>query len=106
MPPSSAANRRLLVLCGLIPLPELTQDEVDYLFRQLVEDAPIAAMPGGIEQEVQSTCFQYFRVARVMRSVSGRACRPSSASSHLMACLSESQRWDQSSSSAFRRAST
>jgi hypothetical protein len=39
MPPSTAA-RRLLALCGLIPLSELTQDEVDYLFRRLVEDAP------------------------------------------------------------------
>ena len=39
MVPSNAAARRLLSLCGLIPLPELTQDEVDYLFRRLVEDA-------------------------------------------------------------------
>jgi hypothetical protein len=29
----------LLVLCGLIPLPEMTQADVDYLFRRAVEDA-------------------------------------------------------------------
>jgi hypothetical protein len=40
MPRFSDADRRLLMLCGLIPLPELTQEEVDYLFRRLVEDAP------------------------------------------------------------------
>ena len=34
-----AAARRLLIICGLIPLPELTQEEVDELFRKLVEDA-------------------------------------------------------------------
>jgi hypothetical protein len=36
----NAAARRLLALCWLIPLPELTQEEVDYLFRRLVEDTP------------------------------------------------------------------
>jgi hypothetical protein len=35
----NAAARRLLVLCGLVPLLELTQQEVDALFRRLVEDA-------------------------------------------------------------------
>jgi hypothetical protein len=40
MSSSNAAARRLLALCWLIPLPELTQEEVDYLFRRLVEDAP------------------------------------------------------------------
>jgi hypothetical protein len=40
MTSSVAAERRLLVLCGLIPLSEMTQAEVDYLFRRLVEDAP------------------------------------------------------------------
>jgi hypothetical protein len=39
MPLSFGASRRLLALCGLIPLPELTQDEVDDLFRALVEEA-------------------------------------------------------------------
>ena len=39
MSSSNAAARRLLILSWLIPLPELTQDEVDYLFRRLVEDA-------------------------------------------------------------------
>jgi hypothetical protein len=39
MTPSAAAARRLLILCCLIPLPELTQDEVDDLFIRLVEDA-------------------------------------------------------------------
>ena len=34
------AARRLLVLCELIPLPEMTQDDIDFLFRRLVEDAP------------------------------------------------------------------
>ena len=37
---STAAARHLLVLCGLIPLSKLTQEEVDDLFRRLVEDAP------------------------------------------------------------------
>lgn len=37
---STFATRHLLALCGFIPLPELTQEEVDYLFRRLVEDAP------------------------------------------------------------------
>jgi hypothetical protein len=36
----NAAARRLLVLCDLIPLPELTQDDVDFRFRRLIEDAP------------------------------------------------------------------
>ena len=35
----NAAARRLLVLCGLIPLSEMTQDDVDFLFRRAVEDA-------------------------------------------------------------------
>jgi transposase len=39
MSPPPAAARHLLVLCGLIPLPEMTQDDVDYLFRRVVEDA-------------------------------------------------------------------
>ena len=36
--PTTAA-RRLLILCGLVPLPEMTQDEVDSLCRMLIEDA-------------------------------------------------------------------
>jgi hypothetical protein len=36
---SHAVSRRLLVLCGVIPLPDLTQEEVDYLFQRVVEDA-------------------------------------------------------------------
>ena len=39
-PTPALAPRRLLVLCGLVPLPEMTQAEVDFLFRHLVEDAP------------------------------------------------------------------
>ena len=39
MSPLNLAARRLLVLSWLVPLPELTQDEVDYVFRRLVEDA-------------------------------------------------------------------
>jgi hypothetical protein len=46
---STAAARRLFILCGLIPLPELTQEEVDYLFRRLVEDAPADGPPVGPE---------------------------------------------------------
>jgi hypothetical protein len=37
---STSVARHLLALCGLIPLPDLTQEEVDYLFRRLVEDVP------------------------------------------------------------------
>ena len=37
---SAAAPRRLLILCGLIPLPDLPQEEVDDLFRPAVTDAP------------------------------------------------------------------
>lgn len=37
---SPSAARRLLALCALMPLSELTQEEVDDLFRLLVEDAP------------------------------------------------------------------
>jgi hypothetical protein len=32
--------RHLLALCGLIPQSELTRDEVDYVFRRAVENAP------------------------------------------------------------------
>src|SRR5512146_2896645 len=46
MTSSVASERRLLVLCGLIPLPEMTQADVDYLFRRLVEDAPDVDVPG------------------------------------------------------------
>jgi hypothetical protein len=48
---SSTAARRLLALCFLIPLPELSQDEVDYLFWRAVEDAPadgLSVAPDGI----------------------------------------------------------
>jgi hypothetical protein len=47
MPPSTAATRRLLVLCGLLPLAEMTQEEVDYLFRRAVEDALTDLTPRG-----------------------------------------------------------
>ena len=46
---STAAARRLFILCGLIPLSELTPEEVDYLFRRLVEDAPADGPPVGPE---------------------------------------------------------
>jgi hypothetical protein len=36
--PTSA--RRLLALCALVPLSELTQEEVDDIFQTIVEDAP------------------------------------------------------------------
>jgi hypothetical protein len=53
MSPINAAARRLLVLCGLIPMPELTQDEVEYLFRRAVEDAAPSPsdLPGGVSSE-------------------------------------------------------
>ena len=40
MPSLNAAARRLLVLCELIPLPDMTQEDVDFLLQRLVEDAP------------------------------------------------------------------
>jgi hypothetical protein len=51
MPPSTAA-RRLLVLCGLLPQGEMTQEEVHYLFRRAVEDSlPDLAPRGSGEPE-------------------------------------------------------
>lgn len=44
---STDATRRLLILCGVVPLSELTQEEVDYLFRRLIEDAPEEGGPEG-----------------------------------------------------------
>lgn len=53
MSPINAAARRFLVLCGLIPLSELAQDEVDYLFRRAVEDAApdLSELPAGVSSE-------------------------------------------------------
>jgi hypothetical protein len=34
------AARRVLVLCHLIPLADMTQGEVDFVFRKAAEDAP------------------------------------------------------------------
>ncbi len=52
MPPSPSAARRVLVLCGLIPLHELTQAEVDDLFRRAVEDAPPLDPPADLGNEM------------------------------------------------------
>jgi hypothetical protein len=53
MSPINAAARRLLVLCDLVPLSNLTQDEVEYLFRRAVEDAAPGPsdLPGGVSSE-------------------------------------------------------
>jgi hypothetical protein len=48
MPPTDA-ERRFHVLCGFVPLPEMTEEEVEYLFRAKVEEAdPEDATPDAI----------------------------------------------------------
>ena len=38
---TAAGARRLLVLLGLIPLPDMTQTEVEYQFRVAIEDSGV-----------------------------------------------------------------
>ena len=47
---SATPARRLLALCGLLPLSEMTQEEVDEVFRRAVEDA----CEGGVEPATET----------------------------------------------------